>query len=243
MVVRDARWNREISLAWWVDVNLTIESCSYEGEWVNDHSCGKGRLYHADGDLYQGDWRDDKANGKGEYFHVNGAKYTGDWVDDKQEGRGVETWPDGARYEGLYYLGKKDGKGLLMFADGSKYEGYWVLGRLGEFKANDIQGYGVYEWPDGRVFKGQWFANKMHGKGVISWPDGRKYTGVNALAFISRNTWRTRNMVKESLNGLMVENTLEHGKMDIKRALGCTFSRTRRWSMANGKMASEFVGS
>jgi hypothetical protein len=41
----------------------------------------------------------------------------------------------------------------------------------------------VYEWSDGRVFKGQWMANKMHGKGVISWPDGRKYSGVIVNAY------------------------------------------------------------
>lgn len=49
----------------------------YEGFWVADRCCGKGKLIHGDGDVYEGDWLDDKAHGYGVYVHVNGATYTG----------------------------------------------------------------------------------------------------------------------------------------------------------------------
>jgi hypothetical protein len=54
----------------------------------------------------------------------------------------MESWPDGAKYEGDYIDGKKEGKVKLTFADGSYYEG--------EFKQNEICGYGNYYWPDGK---------------------------------------------------------------------------------------------
>jgi hypothetical protein len=30
---------------------------------------GKGKFWHADGDIYDGEWIDDKANGYGTYLH------------------------------------------------------------------------------------------------------------------------------------------------------------------------------
>jgi len=46
---------------------------------------------------------------------------------------------------------------VLHFADASKYTGF--------FANNEIHGYGVYEWSDGRVYKGNWKQNKMNGTG------------------------------------------------------------------------------
>jgi hypothetical protein len=43
---------------------------------------GKGKFWHADGDIYDGTWLDDKANGHGVYTHQNGAKYEGSWKND-----------------------------------------------------------------------------------------------------------------------------------------------------------------
>ena len=36
---------------------------------------------------------------------------------------------------------------------------------------------GVYNWSDGREYRGMWRNNKMEGEGVFKWPDGRKYEG------------------------------------------------------------------
>ena len=40
-----------------------------------------------------------------------------------------------------------------------------------------MHGKGVYTWPDGRKYDGDYVDNKMHGKGVYTWPDGAKYDG------------------------------------------------------------------
>ena len=40
-------------------------------------------------------------------------------------------------------------------ADKSTYTGGWVY--------NKIEGYGEYNWPDGRVYKGGWKQNNMEG--------------------------------------------------------------------------------
>ena len=40
-----------------------------------------------------------------------------------------------------------------------------------------IYSIGVYNWCDGREYRGAWRNNKMEGEGVFHWPDGRKYQG------------------------------------------------------------------
>lgn len=38
-------------------------------------------------------------------------------------------------------------------------------------------GYGVFTWPDGRRYEGEWRKGKENGYGILSWPDGRRYEG------------------------------------------------------------------
>lgn len=38
-------------------------------------------------------------------------------------------------------------------------------------------GQGMYRWPNGRTYVGEWFENQMHGEGVESWPNGSRYEG------------------------------------------------------------------
>ena len=37
-----------------------------------------------------------------------------------------------------------------------------------------MHGLGVYTWPDGRVYEGEYREDKKHGFGVCTWPDGRR---------------------------------------------------------------------
>ena len=74
------------------------------------------------------------------------------------------------RYEGEFVNGKKQGYGKCTFSDGSTFEGNIV--------ENECTGLGIYIWKQfGTKYIGEWLDNFMHGKGVFSWPDGRKYEG------------------------------------------------------------------
>ena len=42
---------------------------------------------------------------------------------------------------------------------------------------NDMHGEGVYHWPDGRSYKGNFKNDKKNGYGVYKYPDGRSYKG------------------------------------------------------------------
>jgi len=40
-----------------------------------------------------------------------------------------------------------------------------------------MDGKGLFQWPDGRVYFGQFKAGKKFGKGMIMWPNGQYYEG------------------------------------------------------------------
>jgi len=37
---------------------------------------------------------------------------------------------------------------------------------MGQHFNNKIEGYGIYQWADGRLFLGQWMSGKQHGLGI-----------------------------------------------------------------------------
>jgi len=55
----------------------------------------------------------------------------------------------------------------------------WPNGRtyVGEWYENQMDGEGVESWPNGSKYRGQFQANKRHGQGTFTWPDGRQYIG------------------------------------------------------------------
>ncbi len=40
-----------------------------------------------------------------------------------------------------------------------------------------MHGRGIFKWPDGRVYDGDYAHDKKHGFGRVCWPDGREYEG------------------------------------------------------------------
>ena len=40
-----------------------------------------------------------------------------------------------------------------------------------------MHGKGVYKWPDGRKYEGEYHMDKKEGYGVYYWPDGRIHDG------------------------------------------------------------------
>ena len=55
-------------------------------------------------------------------------------------------WPDQSSFAGYYFEGQKHGKGKIQFCDGSTYEG--------DLEHNEIKGFGIYKWPDGKYYEG-----------------------------------------------------------------------------------------
>ncbi|GAX75889.1 hypothetical protein CEUSTIGMA_g3332.t1 [Chlamydomonas eustigma] len=68
-------------------------------------------------------------------------------------------WPDGSLYEGFTTTeGLCNRQGVIHYSNSDRYEG--------EFLNNRMQGYGVYIWRDGTIYRGEWQQGMMHGCGV-----------------------------------------------------------------------------
>ena len=40
-----------------------------------------------------------------------------------------------------------------------------------------MEGEGLFQWPDGRLFYGNFYQGRKEGKGTYMWPNGQTYEG------------------------------------------------------------------
>jgi hypothetical protein len=40
-----------------------------------------------------------------------------------------------------------------------------------------MHGRGIFTWPDGRKYEGEYYNDKKHGVGTYTWADGKRYEG------------------------------------------------------------------
>lgn len=71
-------------------------------------------------------------------------------------------------------MGKETFSGLIKVFS---MESFMIITYMAKVNLTYVILVGVYQWADGRIFKGDWKNNKMHGKGEFSWSDGRRYIG------------------------------------------------------------------
>lgn len=70
------------------------------------------------------------------------------------------------RYKGEWQFDKPHGKGKQTFTDGSFYKGNFVNG----LKEDDNA---VYQWPNGKVYKGPFKTGYIDGVGTLTMRNGR----------------------------------------------------------------------
>ena len=156
-----------------VDVNVRWDNCY-------------GALTLGDGRRVVGDWRGDKLNGRGLYVWPDGRVYLGEFVNDQRQGRGTLYGPTGAvedagQWENDRFV--RAGPGALpacptdpnvrwdacfsrvTMQDGARY--------VGEWRGDTVAGVGLYTWPSGETYLGEFAANQRQGRGTLYGPDGR----------------------------------------------------------------------
>lgn len=136
-------------------------------------------------------------SGSGVYVFPSGARYVGLFKDGVPSGVGSCAYTDGRKYQGEWLNGQIHGKGMMIYPDGSRIKGQWQLGHLvkqeevrgatGEWTPRNTQigcvsgdcisGYGVYIFPSGAVYSGQFKNGEVHGSGVCDYSDGSRYQG------------------------------------------------------------------
>ena len=148
----------------------------------------------------------DCKNGTGIFVYPSGARYVGQFQDGEIHGVGACYYSDGSVYRGEWKNRFPDGFGTKTLADGRSWTGKWVMGvpvdENGEvienlfpskdeesgLAAEEVQsgcldgdcesGEGLFAYPDGSKYEGQFQAGKPDGWGTFTNPAGEKYIGT-----------------------------------------------------------------
>ena len=147
----------------------SLNNEKYEGYWENNEIIGKGRLTNKSEEFtYEGNFTHNIINGKGEKYYEN-CIYKGDFINNIKDGIGEESTID-YDYKGEFSNDLKNGKGKVIYKNtGESYEG--------EFKDDELTGYGCYKWSNNHIYKGQFLNGNMNGIGYYTWPEGGYYKG------------------------------------------------------------------
>jgi hypothetical protein len=178
----------------------------YEGEFKRGKISGTGSMYYQNGDKYVGKWDNESPNGKGIYYFKTKERYEGEFINGKFEGKGSMIYPDGTKFTGNWKDNRKNGNGKFVKSDGSVLEGSWVNGELvnktkPNSSNNDISiaettpakpdisglrscntvycknGKGVFDYPDGSRWIGNFKEGYPEGDGACYYSNGDKYEG------------------------------------------------------------------
>ncbi|MDG1295684.1 MAG: caspase family protein [Saprospiraceae bacterium] len=168
---------------------------------------GTGIMIFPSGGKYIGQFKAGKANGIGSFYYTDGSKYQGNWADNYPEGQGIKIYPDGTKTEGWWSKGKptappavEESEAIAVSTkteDDASNELVNVLieeekkmtleERLRNPSKNPQQtgcisgdcnnGKGIYIFPSGAAYIGEFVNGQIHGIGVCYYPNKSKYQG------------------------------------------------------------------
>ncbi|KAF4657269.1 hypothetical protein FOL47_008531 [Perkinsus chesapeaki] len=140
-----------------------------------DEKAERSEIRYSDGSRYVGDVVDGRREGEGRWEYPGGY-YQGGWLNNELHGQGVQTWSDGRIYVGSFLEGKFHGEGRMEWHIAGDRGGPMVY--QGQYVNDKKEGYGTFEWPDGRKYAGYWVAGKRHGDGEYTTEFGQTRRGI-----------------------------------------------------------------
>ncbi len=149
---------------------LTTKKYTLLGTWRKNKFTGWCRETNNKGNYLEAKFINGFANGKGILGDKKGNKYTGDFVNSVRCGKG-ELITDKFHYIGDFVNNMMEGYGKIKFLkEGHEYEG--------QFKKNQIEGWGVFFWKNGDKYEGQMKNGKLNGKGKYYYNNGNIFEGI-----------------------------------------------------------------
>ena len=159
-------------------------------------STGNGTFLYPSGSKYIGQFKAGKKDGIGSLYYADGTRYQGQWAYDQPNGEGMEILPDGSKREGIWKNGslkepvKKNtlvDKGLedrqigCISGDCKTGKGIYIYPSgaiyIGDFNNGEVHGFGTCHYADGSTYQGQWVHRYPEGRGTKTFKDGNKRTG------------------------------------------------------------------
>merc|ERR1712054_99017 len=112
--------------------------------------------------FYEGDKKDGDAtlqHGKGKAIYKNSDEYEGEYQEGKRHGFGVYKW---AKYEA-----NEEEPDVMKVALDEEGKTVFQSTYTGQYVANLKEGEGVFEYPDGAKYQGEWRFGTKHGRGTF----------------------------------------------------------------------------
>lgn len=125
--------------------------------------------------VYKGHFKDGKADGKG-VMKYSDYTYTGHFANGVEDGEGAIAYNDGKTEAVRYSKGRKLATGPAKLAAGEYKE---VSGHDPNCTSGDcINGPGVYKFPSGNTYSGNFKDRKREGQGTVTFANGDSFTGT-----------------------------------------------------------------
>lgn len=135
---------------------------------------GSGVMIYPSGARYIGAFSEGKRDGLGTCYYSDGSKYFGYWKKDLPHGEGVKTSPNGQQKSGDWRRGElRVPLAELQIQQSGRLE----RPKTGCLEGDCRNGQGVYVFPDGAVYTGDFRQNSRHGFGECFFPGGARYKG------------------------------------------------------------------
>lgn len=193
--------------------SLFVLSFSWSQCVSGDCMNGTGIYIFPSGAKYIGQFQNGKMDGIGSCYYTDGSKYQGEWVESYPEGKGIKILADGAQLKGTFVKGeyqipppavvppvenadafaaaekprvqeepKKEEQQTGCISGNCKNgKGIYIYPSgaiyIGEFKDGEIHGIGACHYSDGSKYQGEWNFRYPEGRGTKTFPDGSKWTG------------------------------------------------------------------
>ena len=147
-----------------------------------DCTSGYGVYKYPSGARYEGNFKNGEIDGTGTCYYTDGSTYTGEWVARYPEGKGTKTYPDGTQRTGLWKKGQPvdEAGNLVPVANVNQWEkkndGTDV--QSGCIAGNCRTGDGIFAFPDGSKYEGQFLNGRIDGWGTWFYANGDKYVGT-----------------------------------------------------------------
>ena len=178
---------------------------------------GTGIYLFPSGAKYIGQFKNGKMDGIGSCYFTDGSKYQGEWEDSYPQGNGIKTLVDGTRQKGEFVKGeyqvpppppppapdppvekadafaaadpepvkeeppKEEQQTGCISGDCKDGKGIYIYPSgaiyIGEFMDGEIHGIGACHYSDGSKYQGEWVYRYPEGRGTKTLPDGTKWTG------------------------------------------------------------------
>ncbi len=159
----------------------TIQGQCISGDCKN----GTGIYLYPSGAKYVGQFKNGEIHGIGACYYSDGSVYRGEWKNRFPDGLGTKTLPDGRSWTGRWVMGVPvDENGEVienLFPEENEEEAVATLEeevQSGCLSGDCENGEGLFAYPDGSKYEGQFRNGKPDGWGTFTNPMGEKYVGT-----------------------------------------------------------------